>query len=95
MRGERQLPRPLLDVYEWQDRGSCRKAETILFFEPELGHRVLGKERERAAKGICRRCPVVAQCRSHGLAVEEFGIWGGLTARERDAMRRDDQLDIA
>ena len=95
MRGEKPLPRPLLDVYEWQDKGACSHEAAMLFFEPERSHRARGKEREALAKGICQRCPVMALCRAHGLAVEDHGIWGGLTAREREAMRRGDQRIIA
>lgn len=95
MPSERPLPRPLLDVYEWQDKGACRGEAAILFFEPERDHRGRGKERENLAKSICRRCPVMAQCRAHGLSVEDHGIWGGLTARERLAMRRNGQRETA
>ena len=34
-------------------------------------------------------CPVLQQCRSHALAVREpYGVWGGLTERERRALLR-------
>jgi WhiB family redox-sensing transcriptional regulator len=39
---------------------------------------------EQAAKKICERCPVLAECRSYALEREErFGVWGGLTEAER------------
>jgi hypothetical protein len=36
----------------------------------------------QAAKRVCRRCPVAAECGDAGRA-EPFGIWGGLTEQER------------
>ncbi len=41
--------------------------------------------REEAAKRVCARCPVVMPCRAHALAVREpYGVWGGMSAAERD-----------
>lgn len=38
----------------------------------------------RAARELCNRCEVKAQCRQWALDyAEPFGIWGGLTERER------------
>ncbi|MGW0161650.1 WhiB family transcriptional regulator [Mycobacterium sp. NPDC003323] len=45
--------------------------------------------RERAAKGVCNHCPVLAQCREHALNMPEtLGIWGALSVRERRGLRR-------
>lgn len=42
-----------------------------------------------AAKNVCAGCPVVRECLDWALLVgEEHGIWGGLDADERRAMRR-------
>jgi WhiB family redox-sensing transcriptional regulator len=39
------------------------------------------------AKAVCARCPVLAECRRDALTAHEpFGIWGGLTVEERDAL---------
>lgn len=52
------------------------------------------------AKAICRGsdtgvvCPVILECLFYGLLTEDpFGIWGGLSARERNALRRLLTLD--
>ena len=46
-----------------------------------------GAQREMRAKEMCRSCPVIAQCRSHALAVgEPYGIWGGLSEAERELL---------
>ena len=42
----------------------------------------------RVAKKFCSECPVRAECLTYALAVNEpFGIWGGLTPKERSALR--------
>jgi WhiB family redox-sensing transcriptional regulator len=39
------------------------------------------------AKAYCADCPVLARCREHALVVHEpYGVWGGLTPRERDRL---------
>jgi WhiB family redox-sensing transcriptional regulator len=41
------------------------------------------------ATGICRNCPVRAECLADALDNQmEFGIWGGLTERQRRALLR-------
>jgi len=41
------------------------------------------------AKAVCGRCPVRAACLARALADDEaFGVFGGLTTRERRALRR-------
>ena len=83
MRLVKQLPPPLLEEYEWQERGLCRRLDVALFFDDDGDRR-----REAAAKRVCRRCPVSDRCLAHALRVgEEYGIWGGLTAAERDKLR--------
>ena len=40
--------------------------------------------REMRAKSICQACPVLEQCRTHALRVDEpYGIWGGMSESER------------
>ena len=40
------------------------------------------------AKSICNSCIHKTECRQWGLEHEYFGIWGGLTERERRPIRR-------
>jgi WhiB family transcriptional regulator, redox-sensing transcriptional regulator len=76
-------PRPLLEDWTWQERGSCRNMPTELFF-PEDGSRHHRSANEQRAKRICRDCPVLAECREHAVAIQEpFGVWGAMTALER------------
>jgi WhiB family redox-sensing transcriptional regulator len=67
---------------EWLARAACRGMDPELFF-PDRG------ESTEQAKAVCAACPVRAECLDHALTnVERFGIWGGLSERERRAIRR-------
>ncbi len=66
----------------WQERALCAETDPEAFF-PEKG----GSTRE--AKKICTGCEVRAECLEYALANDErFGIWGGLSERERRRLRR-------
>ena len=87
MADQSRLPMPVWQEWEWQLRGSCRQADAELFFTPDLERGVKRRAREEVAKSYCNRCPVLAQCRPHALAVREpYGVWGGLNPAERDAV---------
>jgi WhiB family redox-sensing transcriptional regulator len=67
---------------EWQERALCAQTDPEAFF-PEKG----GSTRE--AKQICAGCEVRAECLEYALAFDErFGIWGGLSERERRRLKR-------
>ena len=67
----------------WQERANCLGVDPDLFF-PERGAST------REAKGVCRGCEVRAECLEYALAHgEKFGIWGGLSERERRRVRRE------
>jgi WhiB family redox-sensing transcriptional regulator len=66
----------------WQDRALCAQTDPEAFF-PEKG----GSTRE--AKKVCRACEVRPECLEYALAHDErFGIWGGLSERERRRLKR-------
>jgi WhiB family transcriptional regulator, redox-sensing transcriptional regulator len=74
------LPAPTTD--QWQDRALCAQTDPEAFF-PEKG----GSTRE--AKKICLGCEVRHECLEYALAHDErFGIWGGLSERERRRLKR-------
>ena len=51
--------------------------------------RVYRKGGSREAKRICTRCEVRAECLEYALGSDErFGIWGGLSERERRKLKR-------
>lgn len=66
----------------WADEAKCLQADPDTFF-PEKG----GSTRE--AKRICAQCEVSSECLEYALANEErFGIWGGMSERERRKLKR-------
>ena len=70
----------------WQDQANCLGADPNLFF-PEQGAST------REAREICRGCVVRMDCLEYALANgEKFGIWGGLSERERRRLRRQRAL---
>ncbi len=67
---------------EWQERALCAQTDPEAFF-PEKG----GSTRE--AKRICLGCEVRSECLEYALAHDErFGIWGGLSERERRKLKK-------
>ena len=70
------------DESDWHERALCAQTDPEAFF-PEKG----GSTRE--AKKICTGCEVRSECLSYALANDErFGIWGGLSERERRRLKR-------
>jgi WhiB family redox-sensing transcriptional regulator len=66
----------------WQERALCAQTDPEAFF-PEKG----GSTRE--AKRVCLVCPVRAECLEYALEHDErFGIWGGLSERERRKLKK-------
>src|SRR5882757_5472925 len=81
------LPGPNADLWDWQLVAACRGVDSSLFFHPEGERGAARSARETSAKEVCMRCPVRAECAAHALAVREpYGVWGGLTEDEREAM---------
>ena len=79
------LPRPVFESYEWQESGLCSAADIDLFFVPDDVSKRERSRREHRAKQLCQQCPVLQQCRQHALTVRErFGVWGGMSAYERE-----------
>ncbi|WP_203137801.1 MULTISPECIES: WhiB family transcriptional regulator [unclassified Microbacterium] len=66
----------------WQSDALCAQTDPEAFF-PEKG----GSTRD--AKRICTSCDVRSQCLEYALQNDErFGIWGGLSERERRKLKR-------
>lgn len=66
----------------WQARANCMGVDPELFF-PERGSST------REAKEVCRGCVVRIECLEFAIAnSEKFGIWGGMSERERRRVRR-------
>ncbi len=66
----------------WTEEANCKGADADLFF-PERGAST------RKAKAICRACTVQESCLEYAVEQsEKFGIWGGLSERERRRIKR-------
>ena len=66
----------------WQRQANCMGVDPDLFF-PERGAST------REAKEVCRGCVVREDCLEYALSNgEKFGIWGGMSERERRRIRR-------
>jgi len=64
-------------TYAWQSDASCRGVDAELFFPAT-------EEESEPAKAICETCPVRLACLAFALERnEKFGVWGGLTEKER------------
>ena len=70
------------DTLAWQSDSLCAQTDPEAFF-PEKG----GSTRD--AKKICSSCEVRTHCLEYALENDErFGIWGGLSERERRKLRK-------
>ena len=72
----------------WQTKAACRGPHAVVFFPPSRPERKEERiARERAAKEICRPCPVLQNCLDYAIRIREMnGIWGGLNEAERKQM---------
>ena len=65
----------------WGSQAACLKADPDTLF-------VQGAAQNRA-KALCLGCPVRTECLADALDNRvEFGVWGGMTERERRALLR-------
>lgn len=70
-------------------QGLCGQTDPELFFPDKAGNGLIPK-----AKQICDACPVKAECLEWALTNrEEYGIWGGLSAKERARLRGKKRAD--
>ena len=66
----------------WRPLAACRGLDPELFFTRK-------GESTAEAKAVCDSCPVEGPCLVAALeAGEKFGVWGGLSERERRRLRR-------
>ncbi len=78
-----QVPRDA--QWHWQEHGSCRQADPLLFFHPQNERGSSRIRRDRAAKLVCAGCPVRMECADYAVrAREPYGVWGGLSEEDRE-----------
>lgn len=65
----------------WRGEAACRGIDPETLFETGAA--------QNRAKAVCTACPVRLQCLAYALDQREwFGVWGGMTERERRALLR-------
>jgi len=73
----------------WHRQAACRASgvDPDLFYGRDPENPNAARKRVRAAKRVCGRCPVRELCLADALARREpFGVWGGLSERERQEL---------
>ncbi len=74
-------PKRLRDVeaaQSWMRSAACASVDPEIFFPAS------SRQPATEAKQICSACPAQVQCLEYALVnEEEFGVWGGLTEKER------------
>lgn len=81
----------LTDVAEmwWADWAVCGETDPEAYFVEKGGS-------TRPAKRVCAGCPVRQECLDYALEHDEaFGVWGGLSARERRDIARSRRREAA
>jgi WhiB family redox-sensing transcriptional regulator len=76
--------------FDWRHSARCRNEDPEALF-------VQGAQ-QRDAREVCKGCPVRTECLAHALDNRvRFGVWGGMTERERRALlkRRPDVISWA
>jgi WhiB family redox-sensing transcriptional regulator len=69
------------DTSEWTAQALCNSGDPDLLFQRGAAQNV--------AKLVCRGCPVRTECLADALDNRvEYGVWGGMTERERRALLR-------
>lgn len=72
---------------DWRTDALCAQTDPEAFFPAKGGS-------TRDAKRICQRCPERAECLEFALEHDErFGVWGGLSERERRRLRKPTHPD--
>lgn len=74
---------------DWMDRARCRERDPEQFF-------ARGAANSRRAIRICERCEVREDCLRYALDNEiDFGVWGGMTERQRRRLVREQPAAVA
>lgn len=66
----------------WRNFAACHGMPPEMFY-PHRGD----NDTVNAAKAVCDRCPVASYCAHYGLR-EHWGVWGGLSEKQRRRLRR-------
>ncbi len=78
----RTLPAKRLTLPAFSAAPACRTADPELFFRDRRDDDALA-----AARAVCHRCPVKAECLAWATKHDVFGVWGGTTRTQRTRRR--------
>ena len=81
MYGEGSLP----EDSDWRSQAACKDADTEIFFPDNEND----EDSVATAKNVCGQCIARLACLEFALTNnEKYGVWGGLTTKERTSIRR-------
>lgn len=73
----------------WEfDNPSCASVGVDLFYRDPDNMESNSVNEQIQVLSICKSCPCVKECAEWGIYRERWGIWGGLTPRHRELIRR-------
>jgi len=76
-------------MMDWRERAACAGMDSELWFPVGAPGAPAYDRAVAAAKAVCARCPVAAECALFALGEGiEHGVFGGLDGAERAAQRR-------
>jgi hypothetical protein len=76
-------PIGVLPPFRGDPRALCRYLE-----DPDVMYPVHGSQ-NGAAKRVCKPCPLKDECGEWAIKHDEFGVWGGLSEKERRKIRKE------
>ena len=88
MRNYRQAQAKLIHAIEKEEVVPCQELPDV-FFPEDWPDAQMRKRATQVAKNLCDSCPIKFQCLQAALENQEgYGIWGGLTPKERGNVGR-------
>ena len=84
-----------LQFEAWERKAACAGKPSSMFFAPDTeGKRTIPREYYNEALQICwEKCPVREECLNAAIKRHErIGVWGGMTYRERERIRKQRKL---
>ena len=83
-------PTPPPKPTHWREQAACAGMDLNLWFPTETG-----SGNSLQARLICRSCPVREPCLEYAITNKEHhGIWGGMSEKQRQDLRRSRNIQI-
>jgi hypothetical protein len=77
------------DEINW-NKGECNGAPLNLFYILEENRKAADWLDPEAIRRICGGCSIWNKCLSYAMGNENYGMWGGLLTKERNALKQRD-----